>query len=241
MASNYYTQKMEDVANRLLPAEIIVEIGIADAAASGPSHAVMEGLAAHLIAILGLAGMSQQPPHQASAAPYDRRIRQPPPRAWGHEHVAGRTVDGARSRAPQATNGGMHHLAAPGCYHRKNDAAAICPGAVKVFAAAVAPRAGGGANMPPVRGHSGGGTSTGTGVFLPARRHSGSGTGVFLPRAEVYNTGAPRCPGNNGEKAKPPRLMMRQEAPMTLKQHEANANVYQGCPELLALPQEWTY
>ncbi|KAL6864895.1 hypothetical protein ACP4OV_016046 [Aristida adscensionis] len=261
MAGNYYTQRMDEVASRLLPPEIVVEIGVADAAAPGAAgngHAVVEELSAHLIGILGLAGMrsSSSAQHQApppakaaAAAPYHRHVR-PPQGAWvQHEHAAAGRMDGAAasaaarssSRAHAAGNGGAPpppHFA-PG--YGKSDVVASCPaGTVKVFAsaaAAPAPRAG--ANLPPVRRHGGGGG--GTGVFLPARRHGGGGgTGVFLPRAEVYNSGEPKSSCNIGEKAKPPRLVM-QETAMTLKQHEANGAVYQGYPELPALPQEWTY
>ena len=64
-----FTEELEEVANRLLPPEIFAEIGTTASAGTccSGSHAVIEGLAMHLISILGLADM-RTPEHQPPQA-----------------------------------------------------------------------------------------------------------------------------------------------------------------------------
>ncbi|RCV15655.1 hypothetical protein SETIT_3G074600v2 [Setaria italica] len=198
MAGGYCTRELEQVASQLLPPEIIAEIGIVDdtvknsAATACRSHAVIEGLAAHLASILSLAGKrTQHRPRPAIAAPHNQHV----------------------SRVLKTNGGGSMGHVAPGS--GKNDDTVLCPGTVKIFATPV-PALPAGANLLPERRQNG---RSGTGVFLPARRHNGSGgTGVFMPLAGAYRTRPFKSPSSKGPK--PPRLM-RKEAPMPMSRQDA--------------------
>jgi len=168
MAVGYCAQELERVANHLLPPEIVAEIGTVvdstvNSAAACRGHAVIEGLAAHLASILGLAGMGTQ-------------HRPPPANATPH----GQHTD-------LKTNGGMMAHVAPDS-RRNGDMVVLCPGTVKVFATTPVAAPPASADMAEMkRRHQNG---SGTGVFLPARHqdHHRSGTGVFMPLAGAYRT-----------------------------------------------------
>ncbi|XP_006663232.2 uncharacterized protein LOC102713412 [Oryza brachyantha] len=108
-------QQLDDaVVHRLLPQEILVEIGIADHAAAAArarrqrsSHAVVEELAARLVGILGLTSTvggsvgerPPAPPPASAAPPYSSHHHHPHVR--GQQHLSG---DGAGLMAPS-----LHH------------------------------------------------------------------------------------------------------------------------------------
>ncbi|PVH61627.1 hypothetical protein PAHAL_3G080800 [Panicum hallii] len=179
MAAGYCAQELERVAaNHLLPPEIIAEIGIVvdttvNSAAACRSHAVIEGLAAHLASILGLAGMgTQHRPPPANATPHNQH-------------------------ADLKTNGGMMAHVAPGS--GKNDDMVLCPGTVKMFATTpvVAAPPASSADLLPERRHQNG---RGTGVFMPlagayrARPFkSRSSKGVKPPRLMRKEAAECRC------------------------------------------------
>ncbi|XBH55145.1 hypothetical protein VPH35_077288 [Triticum aestivum] len=231
MADDYYAGDLDDVVHRLLPREILADVGIVVAGGRAPRScevrhrsddhsALVEDLAAHLVGILGLDGAREQ---RAHAHPPHVRHEQGPRVRDGMEALVGGGQGGAGRHAP------------PPCWNN----GAVPPRLPRLEPAAPVPAF---ANCHP-----------------PAMRHgSGTGTGVFLPRPEAYlqNSASSASPiPRNG--AKPPRMLrkeavifaMRQQqqlmhlramAAEMERQREAFAAAFQGCPALAA-PRQWTY
>ncbi|KAM3311945.1 hypothetical protein ACQJBY_032130 [Aegilops geniculata] len=230
MADDYYAGDLDDVVHRLLPREILADVGIVVAGGRAPPScevrrcsddhaALVEDLAAHLVGILGLDGAREKraPAHP----PYVR-------------HEQGRVDYGSWAHVGGGHGGAAPH-APPPCWNN----GAVPPRLPRFEPAAPVPAF--------------------AGCHPPAMRHgSGTGTGVFLPRPEAYlqNNASSASPvPRNG--AKPPRMlrkeavifaMRQQQQLMQLRamaaemerQREAFAAAFQGCPALAA-PRQWTY
>lgn len=159
MADDYYAGDLDDVVHRLLPREILADVGIVVAGGRAPHScevrhrsddhsALVEDLAAHLVGILGLDGAREQ---RAHAHPPHVRHEQGPRVRDGMEALVGGGQGGAGRHAP------------PPCWNN----GAVPPRLPRLEPAAPVPAF---ANCHP-----------------PAMRHgSGTGTGVFLPRPEAY-------------------------------------------------------
>jgi hypothetical protein len=117
MADDYYAGDLEDVVHRLLPREILADVGIVVPECAAPpssrrgddhAAAVMEDLAAHLVGILGLDATARE--QQRAPRPH----LQHPRAGMGHGSRApvGGGHGGAARHAPPAScwNGAAPHV-----------------------------------------------------------------------------------------------------------------------------------
>ncbi|KAE8799107.1 hypothetical protein D1007_25580 [Hordeum vulgare] len=232
MADDYYAADLDDVVHRLLPREILADVGIAPRSCalscrSDDHAALVEDLAAHLVGILGLDGGRKKRAH--AHPPYVRHEQGPRVRDGmdcGRRALVGGGQDGAGRHAPPPS---WNNGAVPRRLPRFEPTVPV-----PAFADC----------HPSARRHGSG---------------TGTGTGVFLPRAEAYlKNGASSTSLSPRNGAKPPRMLRKealiiamreqQEQLMQLRvmaeemerQREAFPVAFQGCPALAA-PRQWTY
>uniref|UniRef100_A0A8I6XY42 Uncharacterized protein n=1 Tax=Hordeum vulgare subsp. vulgare TaxID=112509 RepID=A0A8I6XY42_HORVV len=234
--ADYYAVDLDDVVHRLLPREILADVGIVVTGGStlpscqvrrrSDDHAaLLEDIAAHLVGILGLDGAREQRAH-----PHPSYVR----------HERGPRVRDAMDCGSRALvgggQGGAGRHAPPPCWNN---------GAVLRRLPRFEPAA-------PVPAFAD--------CHPPARRHgSGTGTGVFLPRAEAYlqNRASSTFPSPRNC-AKPPRMLRKEDVIIAMREQqqkmmrlqamaaemerhrEAFPVAFPGCPALAA-SQQWTY
>ncbi|CAM0874548.1 unnamed protein product [Alopecurus aequalis] len=228
MAEDYYTENLDDVVHRLLPREILADLGIAVASGGAPlsscavrhrdedhAAAIVKDLAAHVVPILGLDAAREQ---QRASRPH---LQHP------------RARMGYGSWGPP---GGGHGAAA------RHAPAAFCWNGtvprVPRFEMAAAMN-----SHPPARFD---GTSTGTGVFLPrveayvqSRASSTSPSprnGAKPPRVQTREASAVVAMRQQQLQL----LQLRAMAAEMQRQRDAFAAAFHGCLAI-APPRQWTY